>query len=110
MNSPSASRWLGLFNGLLLVLIILLLSLCGTALASYLLHPEEYRFGTEVGGILYRSSLHYSGLLLIELLLLCGGLVLSFLTRTPTRRMWLRLALVLLDSVVFVGLLHGGGH
>jgi hypothetical protein len=46
----------------------------------------------------------------MESLLLCGGLVLSFLTREPIRRMWLRLAVVLLDAIVFVGLLHGGTH
>jgi hypothetical protein len=109
MTSPPASRWLRWLNGLLRVLILLLLGLCVASLASYLLHPEEYRFGTEVGGLLYRSSHHYSGLLLLEALLLAGGLVLSFVTRTPLRRMWLGLGVVLLDSVVFVGLL-GGGH
>ncbi|HEX5750656.1 MAG TPA: hypothetical protein VFZ09_30800 [Archangium sp.] len=110
MSSPPASRWLRWLNGLLQLLIFLLLALCVATLASYLLHPEEYRFGTEVGGLRYRSSLHYSGLLLLEALLLCCGLVLTFVTRTPIRRMWLALGVVLLDGVVFVGLLHGGGH
>jgi hypothetical protein len=110
MNSPPASRWLRWLNGLLRVLLILLLALCMVSLVSYLLHPEEYRFGTEVGGLRYRSSLHYSGLLILEALLLCCGLVLSFITRTPIRRMWLGMGVVFLDCVIFVGLLHGGGH
>ena len=109
MNSPPASRWLRWLNGLLRVLLLLLLALCGATLASYLLHPEEYRFGTEVGGLRYRSSLHYSGFILLEALLLCGGLVLTFVARTPIRQMWLGLGVVLLDAVIFVGLL-GGGH
>jgi hypothetical protein len=105
MTSPPAPRWLRWVNGLLVVLILLLMGLSGASLASYLQNPEEYHFGTEVGGILYRSSQHYTAILLIESLVLAGVLALSFFTRAPVRRMWLRLSVVLLDGLFVVGLL-----
>ncbi|PCK29608.1 hypothetical protein CEX98_21905 [Pseudoalteromonas piscicida] len=42
-----------------LVAAILLLLLGGLSVFSYLVKPDSYKFGTEVGGILYRSSNHY---------------------------------------------------
>ena len=41
------------------VAAIFLLLLGGLSVISYLVQPDSYKFGTEVGGILYRSSNHY---------------------------------------------------
>jgi hypothetical protein len=56
------------------------------------------RFGTEVGGWLYRARLHYLGSLLAELLALAGGLVMSLLARSPARVLVIRLVTLLIDG------------
>jgi len=88
---------------LLLVLLLLLLGLSVSSLADYLLQPETYNFGTEVGGWLYSSRLHYLGGLLAELLVLSGGLVLSFLVRSPKRILGSRLTAVLVEGAFLAG-------
>jgi hypothetical protein len=87
---PTTSRGPRLLNVLLVVVLFLWLGLSAASLADYLLQPESYRFGTEVGGWLYRSRLHYLGGLLVELLVLAAGLVLSFVARGPVRALAIR--------------------
>lgn len=104
MSSPAlASRGLRVFNVLLLVVLVVLMGLCGITLAVFLLQPESYRFGTEVGGWLYRSRLHFLGSQLAELLVLAGGLVMSLLARSPARVLVIRLLTVLIDGTFIVG-------
>jgi hypothetical protein len=98
MNRPSSSRGLRLLNGLLLVLLALLLTLSGVSLVSYLLQPDAYRFGTEVGSWLYDTRTHYLGGLSAEFLVLTGGLVWSLLARSPSRTLAIRTSVVLLDG------------
>lgn len=83
---------------LLMVVLVALVVLNGVSLADFFLQPESYRFGTEVGGWMYRSHLHYLGSLLAELLVLSGGLVLSFFTRSPSRTLLVRLTILLMDG------------
>ena len=98
----SASRGLRAFNVLLLVVLVVLMGLCGVSLADFLLQPESYRFGTEVGGWLHRSREHYVGSLLAELVVLAGGLVMSLLARSPARVLVIRLLTLLIDGIFIV--------
>jgi hypothetical protein len=99
MSSPVPdSRGLRVLNGLLLVLLVGLMGLCGFSLADVFLHPESYRFGTEVGGWQYRSRMHYLSGLLVELLVLAGGLGMSLLARGPARVLGIRLFTLLIDG------------
>ncbi|SEL63531.1 hypothetical protein SAMN05444354_107178 [Stigmatella aurantiaca] len=107
MRSPLTPHRVQIANGLLLAVIVLLISISGASLASYFSHPEEYRFGTEVGGILYRSSTHYWSILLGELTFLSLGLVLSFFIRKPVHKLWGRFSLVLADGILLFSLLPG---
>lgn len=107
MRSPFTPRGIQAANGLLLAVIVLLISISGASLASYVSHPEEYRFGTEVSGLLYRSSTHYWSILLGELVFLSSGLVLSFLIRQPVHRLWGRFSVVLADGILLFSLLPG---
>jgi len=105
MSSPPpapASRGLRLVNASLLVLLVLLLGVSLLSLTSYLRHPEEYTFGTEAGGWLYRSARHYLGGLMAEALVLVGGIVLSLLERNPARVLITRLLTLLLEGVLLV--------
>ena len=79
LEAPAAPwpRWLdGLSRGALVVLALV----CVASLASYLLAPEQYTFGTEVGGWTYRSRAHYLSPLLAELCVLVGAGALSVRT------------------------------
>jgi hypothetical protein len=98
MSRPSSSRGLKLLNGLLLLLLLLLLTLSGASLVSYLLQPNAYRFGTEVGSWLYDTRTHFLSGLLTELLVLTGGLVWSLLAHSPARALAIRTSAVLLDA------------
>lgn len=97
-SAPPASPGLRALNVLLMVVLVALMALSGVSLADFLLQPESYRFGTEVGGWIYRSRLHYLGSLLAELLVLSGGLVTSLLTRSPSRTLLVRLFTLLMDG------------
>jgi hypothetical protein len=99
----STSRGLRAFNVLLLVALVVMVGLCGVSLADFLLQPESYRFGTEVGGWVYRSRVHYVGSLLAELVVLAGGLVMSILARNPARVLVIRLLSLLIDGAFIAG-------
>jgi hypothetical protein len=98
MSNASSSRGLKLLNGLLLLLLLLMLTLSSVSLISYLLQPDAYRFGTEVGSWLYDTRTHFLGGLLTELLVLTGGLAWSLLARSPARALAIRASAVLLDT------------
>lgn len=98
MSVAAPSRGLKLLNGFLLLPLLLLLTLSSASLVSYLLQPDAYRFGTEVGSWLYDTRTHFLGGLLTELLVLTGGLVWSLLARSPTRALAIRTSAVLLDA------------
>lgn len=104
MSSPEpAAPWgLRLVNAGLLVLLVLLLGVCALSLVSYLSRPEEYSFGTEVGGWLYRSARHYLSGLMAEAVVLVGGIALSLLERSPSRVLLIRLLTLLLEGVLQV--------
>ena len=87
-------------NSLLLGALAVLVLIEGSSLVSYLLQPESYRFGTEVGGWAYRSRAHYLSSTLVGLLIALGGGLLSFLSSHVSRTLVLRLLAFLLDIVL----------
>ena len=65
-------------NKIFQVVLVLILFFDVYELVNYLSAPEDYMFGSEVNGWRYSSEIHYSGVLLFELLLVSSVLFAGF--------------------------------
>jgi hypothetical protein len=86
-------------NKFILILFIFVLFFYCYEFIDFILNPEKYRFGSEVDGWRYFSELHYTGSLIVEVLLLLLGVLAGFFIKKQNQILVGRITIVFIIIV-----------